>query len=264
LATEAPQGIRIEGEQRALLASDMHLGGHEPALTESFLAALDSAIEGVTELFLLGDLFEAWIGDDSADPAADELANALARLAHAGVRTRVLRGNRDFLLGRQPAPAKLASYPRRARFDLLEEPLVVEAFGRRVLLCHGDALCTDDAEYQRFRTASRQAAWQDAFLAHPVDERERLARGYRDASEASKQAKAEYLMDVNLAAVDRLMDDCGVDVLVHGHTHRPAVHRWLRHGRPRERWVLPDWTLAPRRGGFLRIDSVGWTRLGDW
>lgn len=184
----------------------MHLGGHDPALTGHFIAALDEAIAGVTELFLLGDLFEAWTGDDTADPAAEALADALARLADTGVRTRVLRGNRDFLLGCQPSPPAVAPYPRRARF----------------------------------------------------------ARGYRDASEASKQAKAGFLMDVNPGAVDRLMDAAGADLLVHGHTHRPAIHHWQHAGRQRERWVLPDWTLEPRRGGFLRIDASGWSRLGDW
>jgi UDP-2,3-diacylglucosamine hydrolase len=262
LATEP--AIRIEGGQRALFASDMHLGGHDPALTGHFIAALDEAIAGVTELFLLGDLFEAWTGDDTADPAAEALADALARLADTGVRTRVLRGNRDFLLGCQPSPPAVAPYPRRARFELCDEPLVLEAFGRRIAVCHGDALCTDDLEYQRFRAASREAAWQDAFLAHPLDDRERLARGYRDASEASKQSKAGFLMDVNPGAVDRLMDAAGADLLVHGHTHRPAIHHWQHAGRQRERWVLPDWTLEPRRGGFLRIDASGWSRLGDW
>jgi UDP-2,3-diacylglucosamine hydrolase len=176
----------------------------------------------------------------------------------------VLRGNRDFLLGRQPEPATVASYPQRAGFELCDEPIVLEAFGRRVVLCHGDALCTDDAEYQRFRASSREPAWQDAFLAHSVAERERLARTYRDASETSKQAKADYLMDVNPAAVDQLLDRMSADLIVHGHTHRPAVHRWRRGDRQRERWVLPDWTMLPRRGGFLRIDAQGWTRLGDW
>lgn len=203
----------------------MHLGAHAPALTARFLAALEGAIDGVTELFLLGDLFEAWIGDDGADPAADELATTLSRFAREGVRIRVIPGNRDFLLGRQPAPATLASYPQRAGFELCDEPIVLEAFGRRVVLCHGDALCTDDVEYQRFRASSREAAWQDAFLAHSVAERERLARSYRDASEASKQGKEEELMDVNPAAVDALLDRLSADLVVHGHTHRPAVHR---------------------------------------
>lgn len=242
----------------------MHLGAHEPALTERFLAALDGASDGVTDLFLIGDLFEAWIGDDSPDPAAPALASALARLARAGVRTRVIRGNRDFLLGRQPVSAHAMAFAQRAGFELCEEPLVLEAFGRRVAVCHGDALCTDDTEYQRFRATSRDPAWQEAFLAHSVEERQRIARGYRSASEASKQAKAEFLMDVNPAAVDALMDAADADRLVHGHTHRPAVHRWQHGDRERERWVLPDWALAPRRGGFLRIDAAGWTRLGDW
>src|SRR5690606_28011275 len=212
LAAEPQAAIPIDGAQCALFASDMHLGAHEPALTERFLRALDDAIEGATELFLLGDLFEAWIGDDSTDPAAQALAGALSRIADAGVRTRVIRGNRDFLLGRQPMPARVASYPERARFELCEEPLVLDAFGRRVAICHGDALCTDDTQYQRFRASSREAAWQEAFLAHPAAERERLARTYRDASEASKQAKAEFVMDVNPAAVDRLMDVAAVDL----------------------------------------------------
>jgi UDP-2,3-diacylglucosamine hydrolase len=264
LAAEPVATVRIDGARRALIASDMHLGAHAPELTARFLAALDDAVPGVTELFLLGDLFEAWIGDDSTDQAAEELAAALARLASDGMRIRVIRGNRDFLLGRQPDPAIVESYPQRAGFELCEEPVILEAFGRRVVLCHGDALCTDDIEYQRFRTSSREAAWQDAFLARPVAERERLARAYRDASEASKQAKDEYLMDVNPAAVDQLLDRMSADCIVHGHTHRPALHRWRRGDRQRERWVLPDWTMSPRRGGFLRIDAQGWTRLGDW
>jgi len=264
LAAEPHASVRIDGARRALFASDMHLGAHAPALTARFLAALDGAVDGVTELFLLGDLFEAWIGDDSADPAARELAATLAEFARHGMRIRVIPGNRDFLLGRQPMPARIESYPQRAGFELCEEPIVLEAFGRRVVLCHGDALCTDDTEYQRFRAASREAAWQDAFLAHSVSERERLARSYRDASEASKRGKDEELMDVNPGAVDELLDRMSADLLVHGHTHRPAVHRWRRADRRRERWVLPDWTLEPRRGGFLRIDADGWTRLGDW
>lgn len=264
MAAEPRPEIRIDGAQRALFASDMHLGAHAPALTGRFLAALDAAIDGVTELFLLGDLFEAWIGDDSPEPTALALATALARLADAGVRTRVLRGNRDFLLGRQPASAQGTALAQRAGFELCDEPLVLDAFGRRVAACHGDVLCTDDIEYQRFRTMSRDPAWQNAFLAHSIDERERIARGYRSASEASKQSKPEFLMDVNPAAVDTLMDAADVGLLIHGHTHRPAVHRWRHGGRERERWVLPDWTQQPRRGGFLRIDAAGWTRLGDW
>lgn len=259
-----PALIRIEGRQRALLASDMHLGGHDPALTQYFLEALETAIDGVTDLFLLGDLFEAWIGDDAADESADALASRLATLARQGIVTRVLRGNRDFLLGYQPAAATTLSYPERARFLPCDEPLVLEAFGRRVAICHGDALCTDDQAFQRVRAQTREPSWREDFLARPLPEREALACGYREASRQSQRTLPAALGDVSQAAVDALLDAVGADVLVHGHTHRPAIHRWHRAGRERERWVLTDWLLAPRRGGFLRIDANGWRALGDW
>lgn len=264
METEEPPS-RSAGEQRVLLAADMHLAGQEPALVEQFLDALAAASPGASELFLLGDLFEAWIGDDTPEPAAGQLAVVLRSLAAAGIRIRVLRGNRDFLLGQQPLPALLPSYAERAGFELCEEPLVIELHGRRAVLCHGDSLCTDDIEYQRFRALSRDPHWQRDFLAQPIEARLETARSYREASRLSQLGRgAQHLSDVNQAAVNALLDATGADILIHGHTHQPAVHRWQHGARVRERWVLPDWRQQPRLGGFLCIDATGWHQLGDW
>jgi UDP-2,3-diacylglucosamine hydrolase len=267
--------------------SDVHLGDHDPDTAEWFMAELAAHACAVSHLFVLGDLFEAWVGDDWADEVSSRLLAQFTRLSMAGIRLLVMRGNRDFLLdvGRPQDPCdalrSAASFSARCGATMLDDPCVIDLFGTQVLLAHGDALCTDDIDYQQFRLQARHPAWQQAFLAQPLEARIAAARAMRAQSEQSKGGKAGYLMDVNAGAVADAMRRARVRCLIHGHTHRPAEHRFELDGALVERWVLPDWdagghpaTAAPgppgraaersRRGGFLRVDARGWQRLGDW
>jgi len=263
----------------ALLCSDMHLGDHDPAGAALFLGQLAAHVGKATHLFLLGDLFEAWVGDDQPDAAAGALIEELARLSAAGVQVLVMRGNRDFLLD-MPFPADasqeatsqavVTSFQVRTGATMLEDPCTIRVFGEPVLLAHGDALCTDDQDYQRARALARSSAWQAAFLRRALPDRLVIARQLRDQS---RRAQATRLMsdvdpgDVNAAAVDAALRTAGARTLIHGHTHRPAHHRWLLDGASACRWVLPDWHAGVqagggvRRGGFLRIDSAGWKTI---
>jgi UDP-2,3-diacylglucosamine hydrolase len=255
-----PALARLAGADRALLCSDMHLGDHDPATAEWFLEALQREAGGATHLFLLGDLFEAWVGDDQRDDVCERTIALLARIASAGVRVLAMRGNRDFLLDRG-ATAGDRGFASRAGATMLDDPAVVEFFGRRVLLAHGDALCIDDREYQAFRILTRDATWQAEFLGRPLPERIAIARGLRTRSETEKRGKPEALMDANTDEVARQMTVAGVTVMIHGHTHRPATHRFALGKATAERRVLSDWDAARHRGGFLAIDADGWREI---
>ncbi len=273
----------------------MHLGDHDPATADWFIAELAGQARSASHLFILGDLFEAWIGDDHADGVCARTVALLAELGAAGTKLFVMRGNRDFLLDvRRDAPASgtvaAEAFSERCGATMLDDPCLVRLFGHAVLLSHGDALCTDDVDYQRFRALARSAAWQQAFLRTAGGRTDRAAREMRARSEQSKGGKAGYLMDVNPAAVVAAMRAAGAARLIHGHTHRPAEHRFAIDGAPAIRWVLPDWDLAGEleadtthatdatgrsdesgasassrsRGGFLQVDARGWRRIGAW
>ena len=255
----APPPIELHADDRALFASDMHLGGHDPATAELFLERLQAQASGATHLFLLGDLFEAWVGDDWADEVCQRVIDALAGLARRGCRVHVMRGNRDFLLDLPlpPASAPVTGFAARAGASMLEDPCTVSLFGEPALLSHGDALCTDDGDYQRFRALTREPAWQRAFLDKPLEERIAIAQDLRARSELSKTAKADYIMDVNAEAVEAAMRAAGVRLLIHGHTHRPARHALVIDGATATRIVLPDWDAAQGRGGLLLATRDG-------
>ncbi len=254
----------------ALLCSDMHLGDHDPATASFFLGELEAQARSATHLFLLGDLFEAWVGDDQPDTTAQQLIERLAALAAGGVRVHVMRGNRDFLLGVAFPAAPASAAPRpfhvRAGAAMLDDPCTVTLFGEPVLLAHGDAQCTDDPDYQRARALTRTRAWQHDFLARPLDERLRIAAELRGESRRVQAARAmggAEPGDVNQQSVEAAMRAAGVRTIVHGHTHRPACHRWALDGAPARRWVLPDWHAGhAARGGFLRVDASGWSTTG--
>jgi UDP-2,3-diacylglucosamine hydrolase len=202
---------------------------------------------------VLGDLFEYWIGDEDVDaPFNAIVAGFFRRLSSAGTALYVMHGNRDFLLAQRFCAATGAK--------LLPDPSVVELDGEKTLLMHGDTLCTDDADYQAWRRTARSPAWQREFLAKPLDERHATVRGLREKSKEVIQAKAADIMDVNDGAVRDAFSRFGVARLVHGHTHRPGHHRMDVEGRPRERWVLPDW-YGP--GGYLEIKDKR-ARLVRW
>jgi UDP-2,3-diacylglucosamine hydrolase len=218
---------------RTLFISDLHLDDSRPAITALFREFLARDAREASALYILGDLFEAWIGDDAPSAVGDEVAAGLADLHANGVPSFFIHGNRDFLIG--------DAYARRARMTLLPDPSLIEIDGERVLLMHGDTLCIDDTKYQAFRSETRSPEWQRKFLALPVAERMRFAEQARAESRKYTRAADSALMDVNASEVDRTLAHYGVRHLVHGHTHRPNVHRWMSREAELERIVLGDW-----------------------
>lgn len=225
-----------------LFISDLHLDATRPHITRAFLHYLDHQTRNAHALYILGDFFEAWIGDDDDDPLAEEVCGALAA-ASQRLTIYFMRGNRDFLIG--------DGFARRSAVTLLEDPCVHEVEGQRILLMHGDSLCTDDAEYQAFRHQVRSQAWQDAVLAKPLAERRALAADLRARSRSMSALKAQDIMDVNAQAVIEQMRSHGVDQLIHGHTHRPACHPLKIGAAEGLRWVLGDWD---ERGWQIRVE----------
>lgn len=226
-----------------LFVSDLHLDARQPAVIDRFLRLLAGPAQRTDTLFILGDLFELWIGDDDIDPGLVPVLDALRALGDCGTQVNILRGNRDFLLGE--------AFAERTGCRLREEPCVFEQDGTTALLCHGDALCTDDVDYQQFRALVRNPAWQLEFLCKPVEERRRLAQTARNLSRETTGNKPEAITDVNPQAVAQLMREYGCRVLIHGHTHRPGLHRVELDGLPAHRIVLGDW---PQRASVLFAD----------
>ena len=241
--------------RRALFVSDLHLAGERPATSERFFQFLAEEARRADALYVLGDLFEYWLGDDelgeAGDPLAAEVARGLRALSDAGCQVGVMHGNRDFLLARD--------FCKAAGAALLEDPTVLPIAGERVLLMHGDTLCTDDTDYQNWRRTARSDAWQRDFLAQPLAERRRAIQGLRAKSKEVIAAKPADIMDVNAEAVREAFRRHGVRRMIHGHTHRPARHELEVDGKRCERWVLPDW-YGP--GGYLAIDDVGARLVG--
>lgn len=249
--------LSLPGEASVLLASDMHLGEHDPASAQWFTTALQQLDGSYSHLILLGDLFEAWIGDDQTDPVALSFLKTLAQIS-AKRPVYVMRGNRDFLLNLPlPDSAGAASFSRQTGAQLLADPCRLTLGSRQWLLAHGDALCTDDLAYQAFRQESRQASWAATFLAQSLEQRSIIARQMRLESQTATSNKPENLTDVNPQSVQETLDKHGLTDLIHGHTHRPAHHHWAVAGVDYSRHVLSDWDGADQRGGFFRLDAAG-------
>ena len=225
-----------------LFISDLHLCEERPQINALFTQFLNDIACGAEALYILGDLFEYWIGDDQLDhdPLARRVAAQLAATAKHGTRIFFMHGNRDFLIG--------ARFAAEASLGLLTDPTLISLNGQRVLLMHGDTLCSDDIGYQQFRTQVREPAWQESVLSKPYAERIALARAIRSTSDIEKSLKAESIMDVNAAAVTAVFVRHHYPELVHGHTHRPAKHELTVDGHTCMRWVLQDWHV---RGGYL-------------
>ena len=216
-----------------LFISDLHLTPERPATVEAFFRFMDGPARRAKALYILGDLFEYWAGDDLADPFNRSIIEALAALPAHGVPTYLVVGNRDFLIGRR--------FLRAARVTLLKDPSLVPIDGRPTLLMHGDSLCTDDAAYQAFRRRTRSPLVKALFACLPLSTRHAIFQSIRQKSEASKQQKSHDIMDVNGEAVAHTLRAYGRPRLIHGHTHRPARHQLTVDGHSCERWVLPDW-----------------------
>ena len=214
-------------------ASDVHLDATRPDIGAAFSAFLRERVHGADALFVLGDLFEAWVGDDGNDPCGDAMIEALRALSDAGTECFFMHGNRDFLVG--------DAFAAQAGLTLLPDEYTQDFYGTKVLLMHGDSLCTDDHDYQQFRAMVRDPQWQRQFLALPLEQRSQMARAARDASQASMAGKPAAIMDVNQQAVEEVMARHDVQTLLHGHTHRPAQHRFERDGQALQRLVLGDW-----------------------
>ena len=218
----------------ALFISDLHLSEDRPATTAAFLRFLHGPARRAGSLYILGDLFEYWAGDDDvASPFNHALCAALHELPARGVAVHYLTGNRDLLAA--------AGFAAAAGLTLLPDPSLIRCGTQRVLLSHGDALCTDDLAYQAFRRQARDPVWQAGFLAQPLAARKAFIENLRRQSEAAKQQKSMEIMDVNADAVAALLREHGHPTLVHGHTHRPARHVHDVDGQACARWVLADW-----------------------
>jgi UDP-2,3-diacylglucosamine hydrolase len=216
-----------------LFISDLHLDTAEPAAGAQFIEFLSQRAAGSEALYILGDLFETWIGDDDDEPYRDGICRALSEVTTAGLPCYVMHGNRDFLYQTQ--------FEARTGAHLISDPIVVELYGEQVLLTHGDLLCTADHAYQRLRGVVRNARWQQRFLRLPLALRRALADQARQGSQRHTQRTATDIMDVDIPAVSAAMRACGVQILIHGHTHRPAVHEFELDGHTARRIVLGAW-----------------------
>lgn len=219
--------------QRLLLISDLHLEEERPELTRAFLQFLERETPQASALYILGDFFNVWIGDDDDRPLNALISAALRQQADRGLAIYLMHGNRDFLLGEHFAQA--------AGARLIADPQVLEYGKHRYLLMHGDQLCTRDTGYLAFRTKVRDPAWQQAFLASPLAERRAFAEQARAASKSMSSNKPEDIMDVSQDAVEAVLAEHGCDSLIHGHTHRPDIHEFVVAGKEQRRIVLGDW-----------------------
>ncbi|MDR2452246.1 MAG: UDP-2,3-diacylglucosamine diphosphatase [Candidatus Accumulibacter sp.] len=234
--------------------SDLHLSSETPGIARLFLDYLAFDARAAERIFILGDLFETWPGDDAIDDSESDfargVADALCCLSDHGTGVSILHGNRDFLLGER--------FAERAGARLLPDPYLLSLPGGALLLTHGDALCIGDADYQAYRERVRAPAWRDAFLARPLAERKAIAAAMRRRSEAAKRGKAAPAMDVDAIATNQLLRRHGAAAMIHGHTHRPGRHEHLAAGFRAERWVLADW--REDRGEYLAWDGRRFSR----
>lgn len=220
-------------KQDILFISDLHLALEKTAITRQFLDFLQHRASQAKALYILGDLFDTWVGDDDNTPPNRTIKAALRKLADSGTEIFLLQGNRDFLLGQD--------FCRETGTKLLDECTVIEIAGQRILLTHGDLLCSDDLPYQAFRIKSHSAEWQRNVLSKPLWLRLLAARWYRLRSYYHKRGKTQDIMDVNQETVMAFMRKYQCDTLIHGHTHRPALHEFTLDGRLARRFVLADW-----------------------
>lgn len=229
-----------------LFIADLHLQTEEPAITAGFLRFLQGEARSADALYILGDLFEAWIGDDDPNPLHREIAAAIKALVDSGVPCFFIHGNRDFLLGKR--------FARESGMTLLPEEQVLDLYGRKVLIMHGDTLCTDDTGYLAFRAKVHTPWIQTLFLALPLFIRNRIAAKMRAGSKAANSSKSLSIMDVNPQAVIEVMEKHRVQWLIHGHTHRPDVHTLSANGEPAHRVVLGAWHTE---GSMVKVTPDG-------
>jgi UDP-2,3-diacylglucosamine hydrolase len=220
--------------------SDLHLSDEHPELTQAFFQFLKDSKKACTHLFILGDLFETWIGDDDDNPLYNEIKNALKDFTTNGPNTYFIHGNRDFLIG--------DTFAKQTGITILKDPHTIEINGLKVLLSHGDFLCTDDLDYIKFRNEVRDENWQSNFLSKSLSERKKIAQNLREESKEATALKSDAITDVNNKSVQDFIDEFQPDLFIHGHTHRPNIHNI----DSSKRIVLGDWGVY---GWFLVIDN---------
>lgn len=230
-----------------LFIADVHLGEEHPGISERFVSFIEHQARNAEALYILGDLFEVWVGDDVIIAEHQPALDALRRLAKDGVSVYVMHGNRDFLLG--------ADFEKATGCHLLSDPFVIDLYGQKTLLMHGDVLCTEDHDYQTFRAQVRDTHWQRQFLNLTAEQRLATARHYRQQSHQRSQEKNMEIMDVTPAAVTTAMLLHGVQWLIHGHTHRPAIHELTVNNAKAERIVLGDWY---QQNSWLECNPTSW------
>ena len=231
-----------------LFISDLHLCDSRPHITQAFNHFLENTASKAQALYILGDLFEYWAGDDAIAVGRHQATiHALNRLTTSGVQVFFMHGNRDFLLSE--------GFAKATGIKILPDPSLIILYGKPVLLSHGDALCTDDVAYQQFRSEVRSVTWKKQFLSKSLSDRVAYIEQLRTQSEQAKSTKSMQIMDVNLTAVDSLLREYNYPPLfIHGHTHRPYNHLYLIDGNTCERWVLGDWY---EQGSYLKLDANG-------
>ena len=231
---------------RTFFVADLHLTDERPVATGRFFRFLNEEAKGADALYILGDLFEAWIGDDHDEQVAHDTARQIKALVDSGTPVYFMHGNRDFMLAER--------YAALSGLTLLSDPTLIDLYGEPTLLMHGDTLCTDDTAYQAFRSGVRRPLVLSLLRRLPLSLRHRMARQARAGSESAKAGKPAEIMDVNGDEVIRVLRAHQASRLVHGHTHRPAQHQHVVDGRRCERWVVPDWYT---RCGYVVCDSAG-------
>ena len=229
-----------------LFISDLHLEANRPEIADQFLRFLETEALHAERLYILGDLFESWVGDDDPNEHYGWIKQALRKLTRRDVPVFFMHGNRDFMIGK--------AFAEETGVTVIEDPSIIEIYGNSVLLSHGDAYCTDDVEYQGMREMSRDPEWQAMMLGKSLEERLLFAAQARATSKASSSSINEDITDVNTDAIDEALRAAGVYIMVHGHTHRPAVHDFVVDGQPARRIVLGDWY---DQGSVIRWDENG-------
>ncbi len=219
--------------QKHLFISDLHLSPERPDIIQLFIHFLNTRTRDIGSLYILGDLLEYWLGDDDKASGLNDVFSCMKQKADNGLKIYLMHGNRDFLMGEQLA--------ERTGCTLINEPYITEFNNTPVLLMHGDILCTDDVRYQELRLMLRNPAWQADFLSKPLQERQQMALALRKQSKEETQSKAENIMDVNTDAVSQAFTENSVPLIIHGHTHRPAIHELTVNKKPVKRIVLGDW-----------------------
>jgi len=230
-----------------LFVSDLHLSHDTPKIAQNFLALLHEQKSQIEALYILGDLFEYWLGDDGITPAHSPIIGAIKAISDAEIPVYFMHGNRDFLIGE--------TFANQCGAHILPENTVIQLYGEPVLLTHGDLLCTDDTEYMAFREQVRNPAWQTHFLSLPMDQRIEMAKQARDVSQHSTKEKSMEIMDANLASVKNTMNSHSVNKMIHGHTHRPAIHDFKLGDNQAHRIVLGDWK---EKASFLTVSKTGY------